>query len=133
MNYKDVYAEEEHMGDKVKGLMAGYIEELEGRGARRAAKPVTFSMRLSERDHAMLVWLARNLDVPKTPLAEQLLKAAVEEAIEEYAAWAAPEDDPEKFLEQARSETETRPEKPGGPKAGGPKGKPRKPGPRHPK
>ena len=88
------------MGDKVKGLISGYIDEMEGRSGRKAPKPVTFSMRLSEREHAKLVWLAKNLDVPKTPLAEQLLKAAVDEAIEQYAGWAASED-PQGFLEES--------------------------------
>lgn len=94
------------MGDKVQDLMAGYIEKLEGRGGRKASKPVTFSMRLSERDHAMLVWLAQNLGVPKTPLAEELLRAAVAEAIEQYAGWASSED-PEGFLEEALGSIES--------------------------
>ncbi|HET7477885.1 MAG TPA: hypothetical protein VFJ72_00075 [Rubrobacteraceae bacterium] len=87
------------MGDKVKGLMMQYIEEMEGRSGRRPTKPVTFSMRLSERDHAKLVWLAKNLDIAKTPLAEELLKAAVDEAIEQYAGWAS-SDRPEDFVEE---------------------------------
>lgn len=89
----------------MRGLVSGYIEELEGRAGKRASKPVTFSMRLSERDHAKLLWLAQNLDVPKTPLAEELLKAAVDEAIEQYAGWAS-SDDPEGFLEEARGSIE---------------------------
>ena len=93
------------MGDKVKGLVSGYIEELEGKASKKSSKPVTFSMRLSERDHAKLVWLARGLDVPKTPLAEELLRAAVDEAIEQYAGWAGA-DDPESFLEQAATSIE---------------------------
>lgn len=88
------------MGDKVRALVSGYIEELEGKATRKAPKPVTFSMRLSERDHAKLLWLANSLDVPKTPLAEDLLKAAVDEAIEQYAGWASSED-PEGFLNEA--------------------------------
>ena len=88
------------MGDKVKELVSGYIGELEGEGGKRVSKPVTFSMRLSERDHARLVRLSENLGVPKTPLAEGLLKAAVEEAIGQYAGWASPED-PEGFVEEA--------------------------------
>lgn len=127
------------MGDRVKGLVSGYIEELEGRASRKAPKPVTFSMRLSERHHARLVWLAGKLGVPKTPLAEELLKAAVDEALGQYAEWALPED-PEKFLEEARGEIEARresggpgrrgPGRPGG--SGGPRGKHRKPGPERP-
>ncbi len=86
------------MGDRVKELVSGYIGEVEG--GRRASKPVTFSMRLSERDHARLARLAEGLGVPKTPLAEGLLKAAVEEAIGQYAGWASPED-PEAFVKEA--------------------------------
>lgn len=131
------------MGDRVKGLVSGYIEELEGRASRRARKPVTFSMRLSEGHHARLVWLAEKLDMPKTPLAEELLKAAVDEAIGQYAEWAAPED-PEGFLEGVREEIEAHATRPGGPGErgpggpgggggpGGPRGERRKPGPRHP-
>lgn len=125
------------MGDKVRGLVSGYIEELEGRASRRATKPVTFSMRLSEGHHARLVWLAEKLDMPKTPLAEDLLKAAVDEAIGQYAEWAAPED-PEGFLEGAREEIEAHRGHPGGPREhegpggpGRPRGKRRKPGPKH--
>ena len=88
------------MGDKVNELVSGYIGELEVEGGKRASKPVTFSMRLSERDHAKLVRLAEGLGVAKTPLAEGLLKAAVEEAIGQYAGWASPED-PEGFVEEA--------------------------------
>jgi hypothetical protein len=88
------------VGDKVKDLVSGYIGELEGKAGKRAPKPVTFSMRLGERDHQRLVRLADNLGVPKTPLAERLLGAAVDEAIEQYAAWASPED-PGGFAEEA--------------------------------
>lgn len=87
------------MGDRVRDLVSGYIEEVESRSGRKAPKPVTFSMRLSEREHAKLVWLAKNLDIPKTPLAEDLLKAAVDEAIEQYAGWAS-SDDPEGLVEE---------------------------------
>lgn len=87
------------MGNKVKGLVSGYIEEMESKAGRKATKPVTFSMRLSEGEHAKLVWLAKNLDVPKTPLAEELLKAAVDEAIEQYAGWAS-YNDPEGLVEE---------------------------------
>ena len=92
------------MGDGVKRLMDGYLEELEGRPAR-GGKPVTFSIRLSEREHARLIWLARSLGTQKTPLAEKLLKAALDEAIGQYAEWAAPED-PEGFLEEALANVE---------------------------
>jgi len=88
------------VGDKVNELVSGYIGELEAEGGKRASKPVTFSMRLSERDHAKLVRLAKSLGVAKTPLAEGLLKAAVEEAIGQYAGWASPQD-PEGFAEEA--------------------------------
>src|SRR5215217_3759278 len=81
-------------------MVSRYIGELEGKVEKRASKPVTFSMRMSAREHAKLVWLANNLDVPKTPFAEELLKAALDEAIERYAGWAAPED-PEGFIAQA--------------------------------
>lgn len=85
------------MGESVKRVVAGYIEELEGKPGR-GGKPVTFSIRLSEREHRRLVWLAENLGAQKTPLAEKLLKAALDEAIEEYAGWASV-GDPESLME----------------------------------
>jgi hypothetical protein len=88
---------ERKLGDRVGRLVSRYIGELEGKAEKRASKPVTFSMRLSAREHAKLVWLADNLGVPKTPFAEELLKAALDEAMERYAGWASP-DDPEGFL-----------------------------------
>jgi hypothetical protein len=88
------------VGDKVSRMVSRYIGELEGKVEKRASKPVTFSMRMSAREHAKLVWLANNLDVSKTPFAEELLKAALDEAIERYAGWASPED-PEGFIAQA--------------------------------
>ena len=116
------------MGGSVKKVVAGYIEELEG-GPGREGKPVTFSIRLSEREHKRLVWLAERLGAQKTPLAEKLLKAALDEALGEYAGWAAPED-PEGFLEEARASMEARGDE--GPPPGGPrKGPGRGPGGRH--
>ncbi|MGI9048889.1 MAG: hypothetical protein ACR2GU_05895 [Rubrobacteraceae bacterium] len=94
------------MGDLVKGLVLKYIEEFEGKVSGKSSKPVPFSMRLGKRDHDRLLWLAGRLDVPKTRLAEEMLGAAVEEAIEQYAKWAAPED-PEGFLKEALAEAET--------------------------
>lgn len=88
------------MEDKVKNLVSSYIEEMAGKARSRAPKSVTFSIRLSEWEHAKLLWLAENLDTQKTPLAEKLLKAAVDEAVDQCARWASPED-PEKFLEEA--------------------------------
>lgn len=88
------------MEDRVKNLVSGYIEEMVSKGRSKAPKSVTFSIRLSEWEHAKLLWLAENLDTQKTPLAEKLLKAAVDEAVDQYARWASPED-PEKFLEEA--------------------------------
>jgi hypothetical protein len=88
------------VGDRVGRMVSRYIGELEGKAEKRASKPVTFSMRLSAREHAKLVWLANNLDIPKTPFAEELLKAALDEAIERYAGWVSP-DDPEGFIAQA--------------------------------
>lgn len=88
------------MGDRVSRMVSHYIGELEGKTEKRASKPVTFSMRLSAREHAKLVWLANNLDIPKTPFAEELLRAALDEAIERYAGWASP-DDPEGFIAEA--------------------------------
>ncbi|MCA1728765.1 MAG: hypothetical protein LC751_04940 [Actinobacteria bacterium] len=84
----------------MKNLVSSYIEEMAGKARSRAPKSVTFSIRLSEREHAKLLWLAENLDTQKTPLAEKLLKAAVDEAVDQYARWASPEE-PEKFLEEA--------------------------------
>ncbi len=95
------------MGDRVNRMVSRYIGELEGKAEKRASKPVTFSMRLSAREYAKLVWLANNLDVPKTPFAEELLKAALEEAIERYAGWASP-DDPEGFIAEALEGIEDR-------------------------
>jgi hypothetical protein len=88
------------VGDRVSRMVLRHIGELEGKVEKRASKPVTFSMRLSAREHAKLVWLAENLDVPKTPFAEELLKAALDESIERYAAWASLED-PEGFVARA--------------------------------
>jgi hypothetical protein len=116
------------MGDKVSGMISRYIGEIEGKAEKRASKPVTFSMRLSAREHAKLVWLAKKLDVPKTPFAEELLKAALEEAIEHYAAWASPED-PEGFIVRALEgiEDEERGPKARGKRRQGPGHRPPKP------
>jgi hypothetical protein len=100
------------VGDRVSRMVSHYIGEIEGKVEKRASKPVTFSMRLSAREHAKLVWLAKNLDVPKTPFAEELLKAALDEAIERYAGWASPED-PEGFITQALEGIEDRVRDPG--------------------
>ena len=95
------------VGERVNRMVSRYIGELEGNAEKRASKPVTFSMRLSAREHAKLVWLANNLDVPKTPFAEELLKAALDEAIERYAGWASP-DDPGGFIAEALEGIEDR-------------------------
>lgn len=127
------------MGDLVKGLVSGYIEEFEGKVSGKSSKPVPFSMRLVRRDHDRLLWLAGRLDVPKTRLAEEMLGAAVEEAIEHYAKWAAPEN-PKEFLKEVLAEAETLQQDKRGPHHGpglqgpGPRGrdklqgKPKKPG-----
>ena len=117
------------MGGKVDDLVSGYIRELEGKRGPKGPKPVPFSMRLGERDHARLVWLSEKLGVPKTPLAEQLLKAAVDEAMERYAGWASP-DDPEGFLEEALGSIEASEGPRGGPRAhhGPPRPEPGSPG-----
>jgi hypothetical protein len=107
-------------------MVSRYIGELEGKAEKRASKPVTFSMRLSAREHAKLVWLAENLDVPKTPFAEELLKAALEEAMERYAGWASP-DDPEGFLADALEGIEGREAKDRGKRPRGPGHHPPKP------
>lgn len=112
------------MGDSVENLVSGYIEALEGRPGGKAGKPVAFSLRLSEREHARLLWLAKSLGAQKTPLAEKLLGAAVEEAIEQYARWASPED-PEAFLAEARGDIEKLERDP---KAHGGPGQPGRPG-----
>jgi len=91
------------------------VSSREGKAEKRASKPLTFSMRLSAREHAKLVWLAESLDVPQTPFAEELLKAALDEAIERYAGWASPED-PEGFIAGALEGIE---DKERGPKARG--------------
>ncbi len=88
------------MGNRVEDLVGEYVEALAGRGRPAGGKkPVTFSLRLGEADHAKLVRLAEGLGAQKTPLAERLLKAALDEAIERYARWAAP-DDPEGLVEE---------------------------------
>lgn len=88
------------MRNRVGDLVGEYVEALASRGKPASGpKPVTFSLRLSEVDHARLVRLAEGLGTQKTPLAERLLKAALDEAIERYAQWAAPED-PERLLEE---------------------------------
>jgi hypothetical protein len=95
--------EEARVGDRVGKMVSRYIGDLEDKAEKRASKPVTFSMRLSAKEHARLVWLAENLHVSKTPFAEELLKAALEEA--------SPED-PEAFLDGALEGIEDRlPEK----------------------
>lgn len=87
--------EQESMGDSVDDLVNGYIEGV----AKKPEEKVTFSIELSKREHAKLLWLAKNFNTQKTPLAERLLNAAMDEAIERYARWASP-DDPAKFLEE---------------------------------
>lgn len=88
------------MRNRVGDLVGEYVEALASRGKPASGpKPVTFSLRLSEVDHARLVRLSEGLGTQKTPLAERLLKAALDEAIERYAQWAAPED-PERLLEE---------------------------------
>lgn len=104
------------MGDRVGDLVGEYVEALARRsGPGGGPKPVTFSLRLGEGDHAKLVRLAEGLGVQKTPLAERLLKAALDEAIERYARWAAP-DDPESLVEELGAAAP-----PGGRDGGGPK------------
>ena len=88
------------MRNRVGDLVGEYVEALASRGGpARGPKPVAFSLRLSEADHTRLVRLSEGLGTQKTPLAERLLKAALDEAIERYAQWAAP-DDPESLLEE---------------------------------
>lgn len=124
------------MGDSVKDLVSGYIEALEGGPGGKSGKPVAFSIRLGEREHAKLLWLAKSLNMQKTPLAEKLLGAAVDEAIEQYARWASP-DDPEGFFEEVREGIEKLERDPrahhgpGGPPGRRPPGGP--PGPKRPK
>lgn len=122
------------MGDKVGRLMSGHIDRVSKKGRKPGGpKMVPFSLRLGEMEHARLMWLAERLETAKTPLAEGLLNAAVEEAIEQYAGWAAP-DDPEGFMEEALAEIERpghREGPKGGPGMGSPGRPPKKPGPRH--
>lgn len=109
------------MGNRVGDLVGEYVEALASRGGPAGGpKPVTFSLRLGEADHARLVRLAEGLGTQKTPLAERLLKAALDEAIERYAQWAAP-DDPASLIEEmgsaaataARAERSAKPNGPG--------------------
>ena len=86
------------MGDNIENLVSTYIQQMTEKTRSKAPKSVTFSIRLNEWEHSKLLWLADKLGTQKTPLAEQLLKAALDEAIDQYASWASP-DDPEKFLE----------------------------------
>lgn len=115
-------------------LVGGHIERVSNKGRRPGGpKMVPFSLRLGEREHARLVWLAERLETAKTPLAEGLLNAAVEEAIEQFAVWVAP-DDPEGFLEEALADVE-RSGRRGGPERGPGRDSsgrpPKRPGPRH--
>ncbi len=111
------------MGNRVEDLVGEYVEALASRGRPAGGpKPVTFSLRLSEADHARLVRLAEGLGTQKTPLAERLLKAALDEAIERYAQWAAP-DDPASLVEEMGSAAPSR----GGSAGGGRMPKPRGP------
>ena len=88
------------MRNRVGDLVGEYVERLASRGGSAGGpKPVAFSLRLGEADHARLVRLAEGLGTQKTPLAERLLKAALDEAIERYAQWAAP-DDPASLVEE---------------------------------
>lgn len=88
------------MRNRVGDLVGEYVERLASRGGPAGGpKPVAFSLRLGEADHARLVRLAEGLGTQKTPLAERLLKAALDEAIERYAHWAAP-DDPASLVEE---------------------------------
>jgi predicted transcriptional regulator len=112
-------------------LVDGHIDRVSSKGRKPGGpKMVTFSLRLGEREHARLVWLAERLETAKTPLAEGLLNAAVEEAIEQYAEWAAPED-PESYIEEALAEAERLERRSGGPGSRPGVGPPKKPGPRH--
>lgn len=96
------------MRNKIGDLVGEYIEALASRGGPAGGpKPVTFSLRLSEVDHARLVRLAEGLGTQKTPLAERLLKAAVDEAIEQYAQWTAP-DDPASLIEEMGRSSKSR-------------------------
>jgi hypothetical protein len=95
-----VRRKERRMRNSVGDLVSEYVEAMASRGGSAGGpKPVTFSLRLSEADHARLVGLAEGLGTQKTPLAERLLKAALDEAIERYAQWAAP-DDPTNLVEE---------------------------------
>src|ERR671911_252426 len=59
--YTNLTRKEEQVGDKVSRMVSRYIGELEGKVEKTASKPVTFSMQMSDREHAKLVWLANNL------------------------------------------------------------------------
>ncbi len=92
------------MRNRVGDMVGEYVEALaSGEGRVGGPKPVTFSLRLSEADHTRLVRLAEGLGTQKTPLAERLLKASLDEAIERYAQWAAPEDQASLVEEMGRA------------------------------
>src|SRR5215213_5591111 len=63
-----------------------------------AQRTVTFSIRLTEGQHAKLKFLASRFDAPKTAVAQKLLNAAMEEAIRTLGAHDAISDEEEKQL-----------------------------------
>jgi hypothetical protein len=63
-----------------------------------AQRTVTFSIRLTEGQHAKLKFLAARFDAPKTAVAQKLLNAAMEEALRTLGAHDAISDEEEEQL-----------------------------------
>ena len=66
-----------------------------GLGRQEPQRTVTFSVRLTEYQHEKLMYLAEKLGAPKTRLAQQLLNAAMDEAIRAMILQDIEEIDPE--------------------------------------
>ncbi len=67
------------MDEVVSKVARGYLNQ---RGMREEVeRTVTFSIRLTEGQHAKLKFLSKRFGAPKTPVAQKLLNAAMEEAL----------------------------------------------------
>jgi len=67
------------MAMEVSKVARGYLNRR--RAQEEAQRTVTFSIRLTEGQHAKLKFLAARFDAPKTAVAQKLLNAAMEEAL----------------------------------------------------
>ncbi len=64
---------------EVSKLVQAYVEA--GSGSQEPQRTLTFSVRLTEYQHAKLVYIAGKFGAAKTRVAQQLLNAAMEEAL----------------------------------------------------